>query len=205
MIKTYQNEHSCLLASKYRKVTVVIIARKYGKVINAMPFIKPSYLRALVRKDFGVIVSPHVCRAAKGKVIKQMNEKYKKEFQKLNNYVKKLKATNLGSTVIVISKNAVGDSEPIFDRLYICFVALKEGFLGGCRHIIGLDGFFLKGLVKGQLLVAVGRDGNNQMFPIAYAVVHNESTETWFIDQLYIDLNIGEGLGWFIVSDMQKV
>ena len=45
------------------------------------------------------------------------------------------------------------------------------------------------------------------MFLIAWAVVHNESTKTWswFIDQLRTDLNIGEGLGWSIISDMQKV
>ena len=87
------------------------------------------------------------------------------------------------------------------------FCCPKRRFLGGFKHIIGLDGYFLKGLVKGQLLVAIGRDGNNQMFLIAYAVVHNESTETWswFIDQLHSDLTIGKGLGWSIVSDMQNV
>ena len=57
--------------------------------------------------------------------------------------------------------------------------------------------------------MVVERDKNNQMFQIAYAVVHTESTETWswssFIDQLCDDLNIGEGLGWFIINDMQKV
>ena len=144
-----------------------------------MPFIKPRHIRALVRKDLGVIVSPHVCRAAKGVVIKQMEEKYKQEFKILNDYVEKLKATNLGSTIIVIFDEATRDGDPIFDRMYICFAALREGFLGRCRCIIGLDGCFLKGLVKWQLLVVIDRDGNNQMFPIAWAVVHNESTETW--------------------------
>ena len=80
MIKIYQNEHSCLSTSKNRRLTTIVIARKYGEVINAMPFIKPRHLRALVRKDLGVIVSPHVCRVAKGEVIKQIEEKYKKEF-----------------------------------------------------------------------------------------------------------------------------
>ena len=53
----------------------------------------------------------------------------------------------------------------------------------------------------------VGSDNNNQKFPIAWVVVHNERTETWswFIDQLCTDLNIGEGLGWSIFSDIQKV
>ncbi|XVF74327.1 hypothetical protein PTKIN_Ptkin13bG0101500 [Pterospermum kingtungense] len=131
-----------------------------------------------------------------------MEEKYKEEFQNLNNYAEELKATNYESTVIVKS-----DSNAVFDRMYICFGALKRGFLEGCRPIIGLDVCFLKGLVKGQLLVVVGRDGNNQMFPIAWAVVHNENTETWpwFTNQLCDDLEIGDGLGWAVISDMQKM
>ncbi|KAK8628910.1 hypothetical protein V6N13_009490 [Hibiscus sabdariffa] len=35
---------------------------------------------------------------------------------------------------------------------------------------MGLDGCFLKGAFKGVLLGAVGRDGNDQMYPIAWAV-----------------------------------
>ena len=138
-----------------------------------------------------------------------MEEKQKEKFKVLNDYVEKLKATNLESTVIVISKNATPDSEVVFDRMYICFGALKEGFLRGCKCFIGLDGCFLKALVKGQLLVVVERDENNQMFPIAQVVVHTESTETWswswFIDQLCDDLNIGKGLGWFVINDIHKV
>ncbi|GKV02681.1 hypothetical protein SLEP1_g15079 [Rubroshorea leprosula] len=37
--------------------------------------------------------------------------------------------------------------------------------------IIGVDGAYLKGAHKGELLTVVGRDANNQMFPIAWAVV----------------------------------
>ena len=48
-----------------------------------------------------------------------------------------------------------------------------------CRPLIGLDGCFLKGEYRGQLLTAIGKDGNNQMLPIAYAVVEAETTELW--------------------------
>ena len=54
---------------------------------------------------------------------------------------------------------------------YVCFHAFKQGWLEGCRNIIGFDGCFLKGAFKGELLVAVGKNGNNQMYPIAWAVV----------------------------------
>ena len=56
-------------------------------------------------------------------------------------------------------------------------VTLKAGWKSGCRPIIGLDGCFLKTVCGGQLLSAVGRDGNNQMFPIAHSIVEIENTE----------------------------
>ena len=49
-------------------------------------------------------------------------------------------------------------------------------------------------------------DGNNQMFPIAWAVVEGENREswTWFIELLMQDLHIIDGTGWTIISHQQK-
>ena len=53
--------------------------------------------------------------------------------------------------------------------------ACKRGFLAGCRPLIGIDCCYLKGTTEGQLLVAVGKDGNDNIFPIAYAIVEIEN------------------------------
>lgn len=37
-----------------------------------------------------------------------------------------------------------------------------------------------KGLCKGELLTAIGRDANNQMFPLAWAIVKIENKDNWF-------------------------
>ena len=95
-----------------------------------------------------------------------------------------------------------------FYRIYICFGAIKENFKTNCRPMIGLDGCFLKGLVKGQILVAVGRDGDNRMFPVAWAVIYgleNKDNWKWFVDLLKEDLEVDQGVGWTFMSDMQKV
>ena len=47
------------------------------------------------------------------------------------------------------------------------------------RKVIGLDDCFLKGEVKGELLTAIGRDANNQVYPIAWVVVDVESKPNW--------------------------
>lgn len=69
-------------------------------------------------------------------------------------------------------------NQPTFERLYICLGACKRGFVTGCRPLIGLGGCHLKAGQAGQtgqLLCAVGIDANNQMFPVAYAVVEGET------------------------------
>ncbi|XP_048494436.1 uncharacterized protein LOC125494729 [Beta vulgaris subsp. vulgaris] len=93
----------------------------------------------------------------------------------------------------------------VFERAYICFEALRRGFMGGCRPFISLDGCFLKGPFEGQLLIAVGRDGNNQFFPVAWAVVEVESIDSWswFLNLLAIDLRNNSGAGTVFDGGME--
>ena len=95
----------------------------------------------------------------------------------------------------------------MFKGLYICLGSLTRGFLDGCRRLLSIDGCFLKGQWDGQVLAAVGRDANNHMYPIAWAVVQKEDTPTWkwFIGFLQDDLEMGNEHGWTIISDQQKV
>ena len=74
----------------------------------------------------------------------------------------------------------------VFKRMFVCLEACKRGWKGGCRPIIGLDGYFLKTEFKGKLLVALGRDGDDKNFPIAWACVKNESkcNWSWFLTRL---------------------
>jgi hypothetical protein len=55
---------------------------------------------------------------------------------------------------------------------------MKLGFKAGCRKVIGLDGCFCKGACQGELLCAIARDANNQMYPLAWAVVEQETSDT---------------------------
>ncbi|XP_014490789.1 uncharacterized protein LOC106753486 [Vigna radiata var. radiata] len=79
--------------------------------------------------------------------------------------------------------------------------------IGISRPIIGLDGAFLKGKYGGELLTVVGRDGNEQMLPIAYCVVEVENKDSWrwFLELLVDDLGGPEICSIFtFISDQQK-
>ncbi|KAF3622266.1 hypothetical protein FXO38_31380 [Capsicum annuum] len=68
------------------------------------------------------------------------------------------------------------------------------------------DGCFLTGVTKGQLLVVVAKDDNNQILPIVWAVVQydNKNNWTWFVKLLIEDLGLTDGRDYTIILDMQK-
>jgi hypothetical protein len=70
------------------------------------------------------------------------------------------------------------DVPPKFQRLYMSLATMKKGFLDCCRPVIRVDGCFLKGPFKGRLLAVVGRDRNDNMYPIAFAVVEAETKDS---------------------------
>ena len=91
--------------------------------------------------------------------------------------------------------------------MFLCFDACKRGWIAGCRRLIGLDGSFLKGVYKGILLSAIGIDFDDQLFPIAWAVVdkENKANWRWFLCWLVQELQLGDGSEMTFISDMQKV
>ncbi|GKF45577.1 hypothetical protein Tco_0135379, partial [Tanacetum coccineum] len=44
---------------------------------------------------------------------------------------------------------------------------IKQGWLDARKRVIGLEGCFLTHTWKGQILIAIGWDGNNHMYPTA--------------------------------------
>ena len=51
---------------------------------------------------------------------------------------------------------------------------------------IALDGTYLRNCFKQTLLLAVGRNGNNESWIIAFAIIESENDESWdwFIERL---------------------
>ena len=62
-----------------------------------------------------------------------------------------------------------------------------------CIPIICVDGTFLTGKYKGQILTAIGVDGNNQVLPLAFVFVESESTDSWywFLERIKIAIVMG--------------
>ncbi|XP_021715010.1 uncharacterized protein LOC110682980 [Chenopodium quinoa] len=62
---------------------------------------------------------------------------------------------------------------------------------------------FLKTFLGGKLLSAMGRDGNDQMYSVTWAIVEGENNLSWewFFLQLQKCMALGEGVGVTLISD----
>ncbi|CAN1131398.1 hypothetical protein LINPERHAP2_LOCUS6379, partial [Linum perenne] len=205
-LKQYK-EHVCPEHYMNKHVSPKFIAQHYKERIKSAPRWKNKHMRDTISEDFGIVVSLMQCSRAKKLVLKKTFGAYEAEYAILRTYAEEILRISPGSSVKIMVDTNNPNNVHHFQRMYICFDSLKKGFLVGCRKIISLDGCFLKGLCKGELLTAVGRDANDQMYIIAWCVVEVESKSSWdwFLEQLQTDLNMGNGAGWCFSSDQQKI
>ncbi|XP_022007672.1 uncharacterized protein LOC110906924 [Helianthus annuus] len=133
-------------------------------------------------------------------------------YSKIGSYLEVLKKAKPSLTIRLETAPPFINLDPeatceTFFRVFICFDGVKKGFLAGCRKVLCLDGCFLKTFLGGMLLTAVGRDGNDQMFPLALAAVEGEKNESWewFMDELRQFLGVNDdGESWTFIPDQQK-
>ncbi|XP_058747019.1 uncharacterized protein LOC131620008 [Vicia villosa] len=128
-----------------------------------------------------------------------------KQYANLRRYAAELHMINPGNTLSITVSRPNPSIQPKFGSFYFCFDGCKKGFINGCRLFVGVDGCHLKTKYGGQLLIVVGRDPNDQYFPLEFGVVETETRDSWkwFIDLLMGD--IGEDRRYVFISDQQKV
>jgi len=113
-------------------------------------------------------VSISTARQARAMSVYIVDGSFKEQYKRIYDYAHELLECNPGSTIKIKVENV--NDVAIFQRFYSWLKACKDSFVS-CRPIIGLDGCFLKGKYEGELLSVVGRDANDQLLPLAYAVI----------------------------------
>ncbi|KAK4396012.1 hypothetical protein Sango_1437800 [Sesamum angolense] len=203
-IKTIKGEHTCARTYDNKLANASYIAKRIENAIRDHPTIPVQQLKNRILSKCNVDVSRFKVMRAKKEALERIRGDDAKQYELLWDYCETVRKCNPGSKFLL--RKVENFDPPVFERMYFSLWALKKGFLEGCRPIIGLDGCFLKTVYGGQLLVAVGRDGNDNMFPIAMAVVQVENRDTWgwFVGELLDDIG---GMGtnkWSFISDRQK-
>ena len=66
---------------------------------------------------------------------------------------------------------------------------------------MSIDGTHLYGKYKGKLLIAMGCDGNNQLFPLAFAIIEDGNTDSWGWFLACIRNTVTQWMGICVISD----
>ncbi|XP_031124421.1 uncharacterized protein LOC116027130 isoform X2 [Ipomoea triloba] len=207
-IKSF-GKHTCGAQQKNKTINSRFLSKYYKEEFKDNENWGRREFQKKVKRTFRCNVSKYQSYRARRNAKKSLIGTQSEQFNMLWDYCEELRISNPGTTVMMkLDTTDREGSRCRFLRLYVCFAACKQGFLAGCRQLIGIDGCHLKGFQKGgQLLAAVGVDANNCMFPIAFAVVESEAKETWkwFLQFLASDLEIHNNpYGWTLISDKQK-
>ena len=206
VVKTRYLSHSCSKNGKCKLLKSPVIANLFMDKLRLEPDCMPKEIQRIIKETWKIVSTRDQCQKGRMLALRLLDKEYKEQFAHLRGYAEEIVYTNPGSTAIVETyPNSAG--EDMFDRFFVCISALTSSWSGSCRPIIGLDGTFLKAVVKGVILTAVGHDGNNQIYLIAWAVVQKENGPNWlwFVNLLKTDLNLQSGPGLVILSDRSRV
>ncbi|XP_048624121.1 uncharacterized protein LOC106383428 [Brassica napus] len=206
MVKVYVNTHTCHPTGKCKLIKSPAIAEVMLEKIRKEPEMSAPMIREEFREKYNIIISPEQAKIARRIVLDKLQAECNEHFARLKDYEMELLRSNPDSK-IEINTITKPNGAKAFHSMYICFDKIRVAWKEYCRPVIGLDGTFLKhSSLQGLILTAIGRDPNNQIYPIAWAVVDSESNDNWqwFIHRLKIDLGLGEGDLVTIISDQHR-
>ncbi|XP_012849887.1 PREDICTED: uncharacterized protein LOC105969659 [Erythranthe guttata] len=186
-VKTIKGEpHRCPRGFRNKSANSTYLAEQYLEHFLEDPSMSIKSFRKLMRKEVKVYAHRQKLYRAKQKAIEKAHGNVYEQYSRVRQYCHEILKTNPGSTAVVKVQGPPIYKDPRFQRIFVFFDAMKRGFIEVCRPIIGLDACFLKTPYGGQLIAVIARDGNNQMFHLAIAVVESECREswTWFLNML---------------------
>nr|KAJ0215788.1 hypothetical protein LSAT_V11C300152000 [Lactuca sativa] len=102
----------------------------------------------------------------------------RENFHEFPKYIAVLQASNPDMVVKWFHKPKDSSNVATFKYVFWAFGPAIDAFRL-CRPVIFVDGCHLKGSYKVKLLVVVTKDANNNILPIAYAIVDEDSSYNW--------------------------
>ncbi|CAI9293998.1 unnamed protein product [Lactuca saligna] len=195
-IKKMNPTHTCegSIVKTGHQATRSWVAGVIKEKLKVSPNYKPKDIVTDIKEQYGVQLN--YFQAWRGKEIakEQLQGSYKEAYGQLPYFCDQIMETNPGSRVTFNTKD---DSS--FHRLFLSFHASLYGFQH-CRPLIFLGSVPLKSKYQGTLLAATAPDGNDEVFPVAFAVVDMVSDDNWrwFLEQLKAALITCHGITFVV-------
>ncbi|XP_022959327.1 uncharacterized protein LOC111460335 isoform X2 [Cucurbita moschata] len=174
-IKKMNTNHSCegAAAKAGYRATRGWVGNIIKEKLKVSPNYKPKDIADDIKRDYGIQLNYSQAWRAKEIAREQLQGSYKEAYNQLPYFCENIKETNPGSVASFTTKE---DSS--FHRLFVSFHASIAGFQH-CRPLLFLDSTPLNSKYQGVFLTATAVDGEDGIFPAAFAVVDAETEENW--------------------------
>ncbi|KAK9053940.1 hypothetical protein SSX86_025015 [Deinandra increscens subsp. villosa] len=174
-IKTMNNAHTCEKESNNWLFDTI------KEKLQESPHLTPKEIAYGLLKESGA--DSNATEILDGKIIsgEQLHGSDKDAYNKLPWFCEKIMETNPGS----ISKLIIGENKR-FKALFVSFYSSLCGFQSSCRPLLFLEATSLCSKYGEVLFTANAIDGNDDFFPVAFAIVDAEDYNNWhwFLEQL---------------------
>ena len=147
-------------------------------LVKEQPSITVSALRAEIVKILNYNVSYKKVWKGKQKAIEQIFGDWDHSYSVLPKFMAALQHYNQGTIVEWCTEHLTDTEDASFHRVFWAFAPSIEGFKH-CRPVMSIDATHLYGKYKGKMMIAMGVDGNNQILPLAFAIVEEENFCCW--------------------------
>ena len=160
------------------------VASKAIPILRVEPNIRATDLKKRLDIDHKCDIAYDTVWRGKEKALDVVYGKWSDSFELLFNWKAEVMKRSPGSVVEIDVLEV--DGQVYFHRFFCALKLCIDGFLEGCRPHLSIDATALNGRWNGHLAAAVGVDGHNWMYPVAYGFIASETTDnwTWFMEQL---------------------
>ncbi|XP_057755689.1 uncharacterized protein LOC130974863 [Arachis stenosperma] len=211
VIRRYNGSHTCTRATisqDHAKLDSITIAEAIKPLVEADPSLKVKSVIAEVQSKFNYTVSYRKAWLAKQRAVEKIFGGWEASYEALPIWFQAMCHKEPSAVVHFETMPAYqGDDlvghirvlHRVFWSYYPCIRAFRH-----CKPVVQVDGTHLYGRYKGCLLVAVSQDGNNNIVPIAFAIVEGETSDAWhfFLSNLRQHVVTRDGVG--LISDRHE-
>ncbi|KAL0397854.1 UNVERIFIED_CONTAM: hypothetical protein Scaly_0233800 [Sesamum calycinum] len=180
-ITKYAGPHTCLMneiSVEHGNLGKSMIATHLLGMVRQDPAYDIKFVQQNVKDRFGFEISYHKAWQSLKAAREQVYGTWESSVKKLPRFMAFLQKLNPGTVVEWLNLDTDRPGVQMLHYVFWAFRPCIEGFRS-CRNVISVDGTHLYTKYKHKLLVAVTLDANQQVLPLAFALVDEESLASW--------------------------
>ncbi|KAH6811822.1 hypothetical protein C2S51_025584 [Perilla frutescens var. frutescens] len=202
-IYKFNGTHTCHLDMGRiapRQVPARVLGKYFARrLVDERVVLKLKEMMAELVREFGIHIDYSFALRTRNIAIQMVYGDFDKSYAQLPAFLHTLQLMNQGT---VVDMEITSDGR--FKHSFLALGACVNAFLQYARPVLVIDGTHLKGKNKGVLFVAVTKDGNKQILPVAVGLGPIENDESWIWFLAHLHMALGDIDDLLIVSDQHQ-